>query len=634
MKRRDRHVFSLSILSVFFLCILFPGILIAQLPEKEKSLLAPKEDSLYNGKKSKIQTKAFYDSVFQRFNRHKFTKLLYSFAFVSPQISTLPDTVQAMASENAYKQYEGKIIRSIHVLSLDPFGPTVIDTAREATTGLGKFLNIVHIQSAPFVIKKMILIREGQALDPYVMADQERILKELNYIDDARVVVVPAENEDSVDVVVVTKDVWSIGAVIPLITTQKVNVRLFDANFAGLGDRLALNFSFASDRAPFARFDGVSYTYTNILGSFTDLTLNYYQDDLHQANVGFWLDRPFVTNRTKYAGGLSYQYNKLIFGPHDDNPKYSKANSGYIWLGRSHLIADYKIPTRFIVSAAFQATNYTQRPSISIDSSKSYYDVSSFLASVAFSRNNYYLIDYFLNFGKTENIPYGRLMQLTFGPQFTDYYTRLYSGFSYAQGNFIKKFGYLQGRLDLGIFFNHRTFEDGVFIARLNYMSYLYFTPDKRYKFRTYIFTTYRQGFLRRPNNNEFSYINQDLHINNYNSDTVFKGVNSLSCYFSTVAFTPWYFYGFRFAFTGMFAGGFKSDGYSNLFDTRFYTAIGLGILIKNDNLIFPTFLISAYFYPTPEVGVPWLQMNFSETPDLHIRDYNPSAPSVISLSQ
>ncbi|MCX6282889.1 MAG: hypothetical protein NTW31_01420, partial [Bacteroidetes bacterium] len=85
-------------MSILLLCFLFPLTFFAQLPEKEKSILAPKEDSLYNGKKSKIRTKAFYDSVFQRFNRHKFTKLLYSLAFVSPQISTLPDTVQALAS--------------------------------------------------------------------------------------------------------------------------------------------------------------------------------------------------------------------------------------------------------------------------------------------------------------------------------------------------------------------------------------------------------------------------------------------------------------------------------------------------------------------------------------------------------
>ena len=634
MKSRGSQAMICLILFLCLFCCILPAALTAQIPEKPKSILAPKDDSLMNGKKSVQRTKNFYDSVYHRFNRHKITKFLYSLAFVAPKITILPDTVQAMASENPYKKYEGKIIRKIRVVSLDPFGPTVIDTAREPTTGLGKFLNVVHIQSAPFVIKKMALIRVGQAVDPYVMADQERILKELSYIDDARVIVVPTEAEDSVDIVIVTKDVWSIGVVIPVLTTKKMGVRLFDANFAGLGDRLSLDFSFDRYRAPFARFDGFSYTYTNIMGTFTDATLSNYQNDMHELTTGFWLDRPFVTNRTKYAGGISYQYNKLAYDITDYGNKFSSANSGYIWIGRSYLISDYKIPTRFIASALFQATHYVQRPNITIDSNRAYYDASQFLMSVAFSRNNYYLVDYFLNFGKTENIPYGRLMQLTFGPQHTNFYTRLYSGFTFAQGNFIKKFGYLQGRLDLGGFFNRRAFEDGVLVAKLNYMSYLYFTPDKRYKFRTYVFTTFRQGFLRRTNNQDLTYINQDLHINKYSSDTVFKGVNSISTYFSTVMFTPWYFYGFRFALTGMFAGGFTSDGYAQLFKTRFYTAMGFGLLVRNENLIFPTLLFSVYAYPTPEVGVPWLQTNFSDMPNLQLKDYNPSAPSVVPLSQ
>ncbi|MEI6886026.1 MAG: hypothetical protein WCO02_16145 [Bacteroidota bacterium] len=634
MRTMDRYGLTTFILSLVLLFSLpFHG-LRAQLPEKEISILAPKDDSLMQFKKSSIRAKSFYDSVFQRFNRHKFTKLLYSLAFVSPQMNTLPDSVQNIASENPYKEFEGKIIRTIHVVTLDPFGPTVMDTARDVATSFGKFLNVVHIRSAPAVIRKMILIREGQALDPYVMADQQRILKDLSYIDDARVVVDPVKDQDSVDVFVITKDVWSIGVIVPSLTTSKVAIRLFDANFVGLGDRLSLNFSFAPQRAPFARFDGFAYTYTNIMGTFTDATLNYYKDDINQINFGIWLDRPFVTNRTKYAGGVSYQYARNAYYVSDAYNQYASASSGYIWLGRAYQISEYKIPTRFITSAIFQSTTFMQRPGIRIDSNRSYYDVSQFLASVAFSRNNYYLIDYFLNFGKIENIPYGRLVQLVFGPQYTNFYTRLYMGFNYAQGNFIKKFGYLQGQLNIGFFFNHRTIEDGTLIAKLNYMSYLYFTPNKKYKFRTYMFTTFRQGFLRRPNNNDYSYINQDMRVTSYSSDTVFQGVNSLAWYFSTVAFTPWYFYGFRFALTGMFSGGFKSDGFSRLFENKFYAGVGVGLLIKNDNLIFPTFLFSAIFYPTPDVGVPWLQMNFSETPDLHMHDYNPLTPSVVSLSQ
>lgn len=605
----------------------------AQIPEKDKTLLTPSDDSLVNVTKAGMRSKSFFDSVYYRFSRHKITKMLYNLAFVAPQINSLPDTVQSMASENQFKEYEGKIIRKIKVLSLDPFGPTVMDTARPPASSAGRFLNVVHMETNRHVIRKMVLIKEGQPIDAYVMADQQRILKDLNYIDDARVLVIPTTSNDSVDVLLITKDVWSIGVALPLLTTTKVGIRLYDANFLGFGDRLAFDLSFASDRMPFARFDGFEYTYTNIMGTFTDATINYSRDDQDQVNFGIRFDKPYVTNRTKYAGGIVYQYYKTAYYPSTPQLDFTTSSTAGIWFGRSYLITEYKIPTRYVASASLTTTTFMQRPSINIDSNRSYYDITQFLASVAFSRNNYYLINYFLNFGKTENIPYGRLMQLTFGPQFTNFYTRFYLGLSYAQGNFIKKFGYLQGRLDIGAFYNRHRIEDGALVARINYMSYLYFSPDKKYKFRSYVTNVYRQGFLRRNNNGDYAYLNQDLHIAELNSDTVFKGVNSLSTYFSTVIFTPWYFYGFRFALTGVFAAGFRSDGFSNLFKTTFITGIGAGLVIKNDNLIFPSILVSAFVYPSPEPGVPWLQLNLSETPGLQFKNYNPTAPSVVSLS-
>jgi hypothetical protein len=634
MNTRGWKEFNLIIL----LCISFhwfPGSAVfAQIPVQDKPGAVSKADTLAAGKPSVKKTKIFYDSLYVRFNRHKFTKMLYSLAFVPPQIGTLPDTVQALKSENPYKQYAGKVIRKIHVLSLDPFGPTVIDTSREPTTGVGKFLNVVHLQTAPFVIKKMMLIKKGQKIDPFVMADQERILKSISYIDDARVIVVPTTSPDSVDVVVVTKDVWSIGADVPVVTQKKAVVRIYDANFVGIGDRLALDFSFARKRAPFARFDGFSYTYTNIMGSFADATLSYNYDDQAQVNLNVMLERAFITNRTKYAGGVNYQYSKQVYSQNSTQTLFSKYQAAYAWIGRSYLIKDYKIPTRFVVLGEVYAKTYSQRPVITIDTNRSYYDVTQVLGSVAFSRNNYYLIDYFVNFGKTENIPYGRLIQLTFGPQWTNFYTRLYTGITWSQGNFIKKFGYLQGRIDLGGFCTQKTVEDGTLIARLNYMSFLYFSPDKQYKIRSFVLTTYRQGFLQLHNNNEYSYLDQDLKIQNYSSDTVFRGVQSLSIYFATNIYTPWYFYGFRFALLGQFVAGLKGDGSSNLFRTHLYTGIGAGILIKNDNLIFPTFLISAFVYPAPPAGVPWLQLNLSDSPNFQLKDYNVSAPYIVSIAQ
>ena len=88
MKSGGRHA-TVCFILLLGLCCLIRDPLSAQVPEKPKSMLAPSEDSIMNGKNYVKKTKNFYDSVYQRFQRHKFTKMLYSLAFVAPQISTL-----------------------------------------------------------------------------------------------------------------------------------------------------------------------------------------------------------------------------------------------------------------------------------------------------------------------------------------------------------------------------------------------------------------------------------------------------------------------------------------------------------------------------------------------------------------
>src|ERR1035438_9415205 len=75
--------------------------------------------------KRQVSTKSFYDSIYQKFDRHKFSRFLYTLTFVSPKIITLPDSVQHIRSETPYITYKGKTIRNIHIKTLDPFGPTV-----------------------------------------------------------------------------------------------------------------------------------------------------------------------------------------------------------------------------------------------------------------------------------------------------------------------------------------------------------------------------------------------------------------------------------------------------------------------------------------------------------------------------
>ena len=72
--------------------------------------------------KSVKRSNTFYDSVYKKFSRRKFSRLLYGLAFRPPENPTPTGNSHNVKSEVPFKQYAGKVIRHIRIESLDPFG--------------------------------------------------------------------------------------------------------------------------------------------------------------------------------------------------------------------------------------------------------------------------------------------------------------------------------------------------------------------------------------------------------------------------------------------------------------------------------------------------------------------------------
>ncbi|MCX6248829.1 MAG: hypothetical protein NTW10_13975 [Bacteroidetes bacterium] len=533
--------------------------------------------------KGEQRSKVFYDSVYQKFSRKKFGKMIYGLAFIPPSSQPLPGTSDKVKSEVPFEQYKGKVIRHIHVCTLDPFGTSLMDTSAEARTGVGKALNTAHLKTKPFVIRKNLFIHEGQRVDPFILADNERNLREMSFLDNVRTVVTVSDScADSVDITIITKDVWSIGFDVPLANRNRVNFRIYDGNFLGLADRLSTSFSMRTKRAPFFRLDGASYSYNNIAGTFLNSQITYLLDDTGNETFLIALNRNFYSIKTKWAYGVGYQYGKMVQQKETSNDVLVNVNTSYysdenLWGGRAFLIKNTAIPTRFVITESFYNRGYTSRPPISVDSNRAYYNTTRFLTGFAIAGNNYYLSDYVFYFGKTENIPYGKAIKLTLGPEINDLYTRFYSSLDISAGDFLNRFGYLAGGMVLGGYLYHHSTEDCVLKMNLTYYTPLFMTPDKKFKFRTYYSSDYRYGFNFRKNNTDYTNVNNDLLIDHVDYDTVFYGQKSLSASLSVVMFSPLYFYGFRFAFVLGFKGGFVAPARESLIHQRFTAGVGLG---------------------------------------------------------
>ncbi|MGA2823257.1 MAG: hypothetical protein ABSE72_06985 [Bacteroidales bacterium] len=589
--------------------------------------------------KNEQRSKIFYDSVYKKFSRKKILQMLYGLAFKPPEITPLPDNSHKIKSEVPFNKYKGKVIRHIRIETLDPFGTSIYDTLSDAKTASGKALNAAHMKTRSWVIRKNLFIKEGQKVDPYLLADNERNIRDMSSIDDVKTyIIVPDPSNDSVDIIIVTKDVFSIGFDVVTASPSNVSFRFYDGNFLGLGDKLSTNYSFKTERQSFFRLDGASYSYSNIAGTFLNALVTYTLDDMGNQNLGISCNRNFYSIKTKWAFGAGYQYTKMILErstSKEENKitdEISYFNDMSLWGGRAFQIRNATIPTRFVITESFFRRSFSSRPRISIDSNRVYYNTTRILTGLAFSSNDYYLTDYILHFGKPENIPYGKAFKVTLGPEISDFYTRFYGGIDVSAGDYINGFGFLSGSAVLGGYLYHKSMEDCVLKMSLKYLSPLWVTPDKKFKFRSYFFSDYRFGFNFRKNNTDYSNINRDFLIDQVKYDTLFYGRKSLSASLSVIMYTPLYFYGFRFAFMLQGKGGFVAAQAESLFHQPFYTGVGLGILIRNDNLIFPPFLISCFYYPSVPYGVPRWQFRFDQNTGITLPDFNVTMPQIENL--
>jgi hypothetical protein len=602
---------------------------------KQDTFFVVKDTSLLlKAKSNSTQSRIFYDSVYKKLGRNKITRLLYPLAFRPPTSSLLPERGQAIRSELPFMPYKNKIIRRIHIKSLEPFGTNVLDTCETPLTDLGSALNKIHMDTKTNVIRKTLIIKQGQVVDPFILADNERILRELPYIDNIYTIVsLINPDSDSVDVTIITKDVWSIGFDLTTITQDNMIIRLYDANFLGLGNLLSTNLSFRLGRSPFFRFDQGLYQYYNIAGSFIDLTIGYKQDDERNENFVIGLQRPFYSIKTKWAGGGYVQYFRTINEAAVESEEVAAYNNDiYCWLGRSFLLNESVNKTRFVLMESYYRRDFTSRPLVTIDTNIGYYNVTQLFTGIALSRNKYYLTDYVRQFGKTENIPYGSLYQLTIGPEFSEFYTRLYGGAEISLGNFFRKFGYLSGRIKFGGYLNKGSIEDEVVKLGVRYFTPLLMTPNKKYKFRSYLYSDYKYGFNFRSNTTTYTSIAEEMQISQHSSDSMYRGVHSLAFNFATVMYTPWYFYGFKFGIIGYLQGGIVSAKGKSLIKNPFYSGIGLGLLIKNDNLIFPTLMIRGFIYPTVAQTNPYFQIKFVNDIGFSLPDFNVSGTRTENL--
>lgn len=556
------------------------------------------------------------------------------------------DTVDQTAAyhsriENYYQPYAGKIIRNIEVRQFG-FEKSFSDTATRIRYFGTNILNNLHANSKPWVIRNNLFIRKNQPLSPSIVADNERYLRSLNFIRDARILVKTiSPDADSVDLLVVTKDLFSLTGAMSNFDLSHQQVSVGDENLFGLGQSLELTGLHDPERAPKYGM-AINYKKYNVLNSFidvgggyADIGRNLYNRRKNETSYYLNLEKPLYS---QYARTFGFLHLRNAWSVHNFEPfpepdstfykyhyKMLDASFGYNFGARRHLQSDV-VPLRKVISFRYFNYNFKESPEqFAGRYVANLNDRQAFLTQFTLFKQKFFKTSYILGFGATEDIPYGYNISLTGGWYRIKDLSRPYIGLDANRYAYTAKGDIVQWFLRAGSFF-HEGFEDGCILMGSSYYSRLIMM--RRMKIRQFMRLSYTSQF--NTSIAEPLRINNAFGLQDFRQDSI-QAKRRLTLRSETVFFAPGKVFGFSYApfLTGDFS--LLEPTLESIDPSHFYYGIGGGIRTRNENLVFGTIELKAIYFPRKIIGQS--QFKIGITTNLRFR-YNSSYVSAPDFVQ
>jgi hypothetical protein len=482
-------------------------------------------------------------------------------------------------SDLKFRAYGGKRVRSIRVKSLDVFGASVDDTTQVTESRLARFLNHLNFKTREATILRNLLFKEGDAIDPFRLAESERILRSLAFIRDARIVVVQIPGSgDSADVLIVAKESWTLMLSGSMKEEDHLKVSLAEQNLLGLGHEISGAVTMIPNVR--SRFD-TKYSVQNIRGSFVTGQVEYLNAPGKEATA-FGLSREPISPVLRYAGGLDLRRTSITVPDSLPSAANNASELVDLWAGRRvHQWGSQKEIGRPIlfVSGRVRHLKFTRRPPVTPSTFYQYHDMDHVLGSVTYVQSWYYRTNLLYNFGRTEDIPYGFLARVTYGLADEEFTRSHYASATWAAGEKIGRLGYGAGEVRIGGSPRGGKIEQGVIRLRSLYFSNLFQMGGLR--FREFVKAEYTTGFRRFADDSiDFS---GDESIRGVVYDGSVTGSKRLHLNLESVTFTPWRARGVTFAFFTFADLDFIGSGRRSIFAQDCYSGLGLGVRLHKD---------------------------------------------------
>lgn len=593
-------------------------------------LFGQDETSLTESEKDSIR----YTRLKEKFYKRKITKGIYKLFFNDVYNRKRSSGEVVSIETNPFSEYEGWTIRNIAIRQLNMLGASVHDTNRVSNRFQNFISTRLHRNTQEGVIRKsMLLFSEGDLVDPVLLKDNERILRQNNVILDARIIIVPIPGDlNRVDILVLLQDVWPVIPEGSFSGFNNFRVGVTNNNVRGWTHSNMVSVRWhAADTLQQLGMRAI-YTVPYIGRSFVSGQMGViWERDLRHQFLRF--SRPFLSVETVHAGAIETgvkevrEYKKEVDNVKETITYLSQYGYYDLWYGRAfRLHSQEKDPNKRLVAAArYYKYRYFKRPEVTSDSNRAYWNQSAFLLSFGYSNRNYQRDLLIFGFGRTEDVPVGSMMTFTLGRDMTEFGSRGYAGARFSKGGYLpRNLGYVYGLADVGSYLQLKKFHQGVFSTTVNY-----FTPLMQVglsQVRQFVNFRYTQGIRR----DALEYINltDEYGIRGVFSDQL-VGKKRLNTGIETVLFTPGSFLGFRgahfvFADFGLIANE------DRLWKGKLYQAYGAGVRLRNEHLTFNTIEFRLAYYPNiPTLSSDW-RFRVSGMTTLRLQDFDMSAPEIV----
>lgn len=562
------------------------------------------------------RNRKLYDSIQAKTSRRAVPRMLYKILFIKPVLDSTANGV-VLDEGKLYKPYADKTIGTIAIIRDNVFN--------EKGNWFERTGNKIHVITRERIIRRDLLFKSGDPIDPELIVRNKQLLRSRDYLSDAVIELIPnTEDTTLVDIIIRTRDSWTISADAGIHGEGHTMFGLSDANILGWGNELNIKTHFNRNNFDYGG-NIFQYKIPNILGTFFEADFsagrNFYNSEL-KLDIRKQFIRP-----TDYELGVNYQDVKAkTYRIDKDTAELVRLRSIDLWAGISRYIKGMKSSIFF--TGRYNYEKYRLRPEVSIMHNPVFHNTDNLLLGIGLYREKFYSASMIYGFGNREYLATGYKAELMGGYSWGEFNNNIYLGMGYKTGGFTGM-GYLMGGFTLGSYIapHDGSWNRSAIDIDLRWFSNLFIV--RRNRIRQFLSLNYTQGWNRGTGSNELISFTHDNGLQTIREYVT--GINRIVLNTETVVFTPYQPLGFRIAVFGFADFGLLGNS-ANMFKNNFFASFGIGLRIRNERLIFKAIQLRLGIALGKHGLVDSQYFRASNSPHMEQYRYLPTRPEIVGF--